>query len=252
MTAKILKRVLLGCAALGAILSGVVAFASAAPPAPSFSLTVTNDNQNVTRGTTGVFTISISRSNFPGSITVTVAGTPSGATATLTPSSTTGNSTTLQVATSATTPLGSYPLTVTGKSGSQSASTTAHLTVSAGSSGKNFQIAGTLDRSLAPAVTGYLNLALTNPNNQPLAITNLTVSLTGTSRSGCSTGNFAVGQFSGSYPLTVPANATRTLSQLGVAQSMWPTVTMQDLPVNQDACKSTSLTLSYVGTGQGA
>ena len=114
-----------------------------------------------------------------------------------------------------------------------------------------FTIIGTLDRSLAPGVTGFLDLSIANPNNQPISITNLTVSLTGTSKPGCTTSNFSVAQLNGAYPFTVPANSTRTLSQLGIAQSARPRVTMVDLPVNQDVCKTTGLTLGYSGTGQG-
>jgi hypothetical protein len=150
--------------------------------------------------------------------------------------------------TSLSTPLGSYSPVIKGTSGLISATTTAHLTVSAGQ-GKEFAIAGSLDRTLAPGVTGFLDLALTNPNNQPINITNLTVSVTGTSKVGCATNNFSVTQFSGTYPLTVPANSVRTLSQLGVAQAQRPRVTMINLPVSQDMCKSTNLTLSYSGTG---
>jgi hypothetical protein len=49
----------------------------------------------------------------------------------------------------------------------------------------------------------------------------------------------------------VPANSTATLGGLGGAASAMPRVKMLDLPVNQDACKSAQLALSYAGTGQG-
>jgi Predicted membrane protein len=218
---------------------------------PGFTLSVSPANLNVPAGASGSYAVTISRVAFSGSVAFSVSGLPAHSSGAFSPPSTTGNSTTLTVSTTASTTLGSYTLTVTGKSGATTATAPAHLTVSA-AQGKNFTITGSADRLLAPGVTGSLNVALTNPNNQPISVTNLAVSLTGTSRSACTTSNFAVGQFSGSYPLTVPANTTRTLSQLGVPQSGWPTVTMKDLPVNQDACKSTTLTLSYTGTGQGA
>lgn len=218
---------------------------------PGFSLSVSPANLNVPAGTSGNYSVTINRVSFTGSVSFSVSGLPAHSSAAFSPPSTTGNSTTLTVSTAASTTLGSYTLNVTGKSGATTATAPAHLTVSA-AQGKNFTITGSADRLLAPGVTGRLNLALTNPNNQPISVTNLAVSLTGTSKASCTPSNFAVGQFSGSYPLTVPANTTRTLSQLGVPQSGWPTVTMKDLPVNQDACKSTTLALSYTGTGQGA
>jgi hypothetical protein len=75
--------------------------------------------------------------------------------------------------------------------------------------------------------------------------------VTGTSKAACTTSNYSVTQFSGSYPITVPANATRTLSQLGVAQAQRPKVTMLNLPVNQDVCKTAGVTLGLSGTGTG-
>jgi hypothetical protein len=43
----------------------------------------------------------------------------------------------------------------------------------------------------------------------------------------------------------------KTLWQLGIPPSAWPKVKMINLPTNQDACKNTSLSLGYTGTGQG-
>lgn len=223
---------------------------TAAPPTPGFTLAVSPSNQNVKAGTSTTFTVTINRRLFILPITFTVSGLPASTTAGFSPSPTGGGTTTLTVTTTLSTPQGSNDLLITGTSGAFHATTTAHLTVSAGQ-GKQFAISGSLDRSLAPGVTGYLDLTLTNPNNQPMDVTNLTVSITGTSKSGCATSNFSVTQFSGTYPLTVPANSTKTLSQLGVAQQFRPRVTMIDLPVNQDICKNTGLTLGYTGTGQG-
>jgi hypothetical protein len=223
---------------------------TAAPPTPGFLLDVSPSNQNVKAGTSTSYTVTITRRLFILPITFTVSGLPASTTASFSPSPTGGGSTTLTVTTTLSTPLGSNDLLITGTSGSFHATTTAHLTVSAGQ-GKQFAISGSLDRSLAPGVTGFLDLALTNPNNQPMDITNLTVSITGTSKAGCATSNFSVTQFSGTYPVTLPANSTKTLSQLGVAQPFRPQVTMIDLPVNQDVCKNTGLTLGYTGTGQG-
>jgi hypothetical protein len=213
---------------------------------------VSPSTTNTPAGTVATYAVTVTRTNFTGSINFSVTGTPPTSGVSFTPPSTTGNTTSLQVSTSAATTVGSYTLTITGTSGSTTASTVAQLTVSAAAhDNRAFTITGTLDRSLAPGVTGFLDLSITNPNNQPISITNLTVSLTGTSKPGCATSNFSVAQLSGAYPFTVPANSTRTLSQLGIAQSVRPRVTMIDLPVNQDVCKTTGLTLGYSGTGQG-
>jgi hypothetical protein len=222
----------------------------AAAPTPGFTLAASPANLNLQAGTSGSFTIMITRRLFTLPIAFSVTGLPFAATATFVPSATAGSSVTLNISTSLTTPAGSNDLVVRGTSGSFSATTTAHLTVSAGQ-GQNFGLSGSADRLLAPGVSGFIDVAITNPNNQPLNVTSLTVSVTGTSQPGCSTSNFSVTQFSGAYPITVPANATRTLSQLGIAQAQRPKVTMLDLPVNQDICQNTGITLGFTGTGSG-
>lgn len=224
---------------------------AAATPS-SFTLTVTNDNVNTTQGEIGVFAISISRRNLTASISFSVTGTPPGATATFTPASTTGNSTTLQVATSPTTPLGSYTVTVKGTAGSITSTVPAHFSVSAAKQGKNFTIGGDVTQPLAPGVTAPINLSLSNPNNQTLQVSSLAVTVRATSRSSCGVDNFSVRQFTGTYPIAVPANSTRTLAQLGVQTSKMPALTFIDKPVNQDACKNVTLTLGYAGTGSGS
>jgi hypothetical protein len=118
--------------------------------------------------------------------------------------------------------------------------------------GRAFTISGTLDRSLFIGSTGRLNLAIAAPRGGTLNVTDLAVRVTGTSNTNCTAGNFTVTQYSGSYPLTVPGGSTRTLQQLGVPRSVWPAVTLLDLPVNQDACKNVAVTLTYAGTGQGS
>jgi hypothetical protein len=222
---------------------------TAAPSA--FSLSVSPATISTPAGTTATYAVSVTRTNFTGSINFSVTGTPPSSGASFTPPSTVGNTTSLQVSTSTATTLASYDLTITGTSGSKTASTVAHLTVSAAQGGNPFTITGTLDRLLAPGVTGLLNLSLANPNNQTLSITNLTVAITGTNKPGCpADGNYSLAQFSGTYPLTVPANSSRTLAQL-TAQTNFPKITMNDLASNQDVCKGAVLSLSYSGTGQG-
>ncbi|MCU1657694.1 MAG: hypothetical protein JWO57_2350 [Pseudonocardiales bacterium] len=237
----------------GSLSHSITAGLTVAPPPSKFSLTVSPSTINAPAGTVATYTVTVERTNFIGSIAFSVTGTPSNSGASFTPSSTTGNTTSLQVSTSASTTLGSYSLTVRGSSGTTTATAVAQMTVSGSQGGTPFAIAGTLDRALAPGVTGSLNLSLTNPNNQQLSITNLSVAITSTSKPGCTKeNNFSAVQFSGTYPVIVPANSTKTLSQLGVSQAAWPKITMIDLPSNQDICKSTGLSLSYSGTGQGS
>jgi hypothetical protein len=224
----------------------------------SFSLSVTPASVTVPAGSTAVYTLTITRTNFTGPVTLGVAGgLPAGAAASFSPNPTTGGSTTLQISTSATaTPDGTSTIYVVGSaaigSSTRYAYAQAQLVVSA--SRKPFAITGDLPARLAPGVAPVpLDLVLQNPNNQSLAITNLTVTVAGTSAgAACDSSNFTVVQFTGPYPVTVAAGQTASLSQLGVPSAYWPRVGMLDLPRNQDACKGVSITLSYSGAGQGA
>lgn len=107
---------------------------------------------------------------------------------------------------------------------------------------------------LWPGVSAPVDLALTNPSSQPITVSSLKVALVrisaphATGALPCSAADFGVRQFSGSYPLTVPARATVHLSALGVSAALQPQVTMLDRPVDQDGCEGATLTLSYSGT----
>jgi hypothetical protein len=226
---------------------------AAAAAKAGFTLSVSDPNINVPAGSQGAEQLTITRTGgFTGAVTLSVAGLPSYVAGSLTPNPVTGGSSTLTLQPAQSAVQGSLNLTVTGTaSGAASVSASIHLTVSAGQN-KQFTISGSLDRQLYPGGTGSLNLALTNPNNQPMSISTLAVSVAQVSKAGCSPAvDFGVTQFSGSYPLTVPANSTRTLSQLSVPPANWPKVTMIDRPVNQDACKNATLTLSFTGSGAG-
>jgi hypothetical protein len=93
---------------------------AAVPPPPNFSLTVTPSTQTVAAGSATTSTASIVALNgFGGVVTLSASGLPAGATPSFVPATVTGaGSSTLTVTTSATTPLGTYPVTITGKSGS--------------------------------------------------------------------------------------------------------------------------------------
>lgn len=94
-----------------------------------------------------------------------------------------------------------------------------------------------------------IDLAVTNPNDRPLHVTALGVTVTGTSRTGCTAADFTVRQYAGSYPLTVSARAHDVrLTSLGVPPAALPTVAMLDRPGDQDACKGATLQLSYTGS----
>lgn len=96
-----------------------------------FSLSDSPASATVNAGSSATSTISTAvTSGSAETVTFSVAGLPSGATATFNPASVTaGGSSTLTVATASSTPSGSYPITVTGASASATHSATFTLTV---------------------------------------------------------------------------------------------------------------------------
>jgi hypothetical protein len=100
-------------------------------PQGDFSLTATPSSQTVPPGTGTSYSVSVAASNgFNGVVTFSVTGLPSGATASFNPSSVAGSgSSTLSVSTSGSTPMGSYPLTITATSGNLTHSTQVTLAV---------------------------------------------------------------------------------------------------------------------------
>ena len=50
---------------------------------------------------------------------------------------------------------------------------------------------------------------------------------------------------------TVPANSTKSLSDLGLAKAKWPTVSMLETNANQDGCKGAKLTFAFTGVAAG-
>jgi hypothetical protein len=222
------------------------------PLSSSLTMSTTPASVTMAPGATAVFTVQLARTNFPGSVTFAVlGGLPSGARATFAPNPTTGNSSALQITTPATASDGSFTLYLV-SSGKDPGGTTRYAYASVGlviaKAGNPFTISGNLPGALA------------NPNKKPLSVTNLTVTVKTVTRTAyaiahnqpCTTADYAVTQYSGSYPLTVPANGSASLSSLGVSTSARPQVSMLNTALNQDGCKGATLALAYSGSGQGS
>jgi PKD repeat protein len=98
-----------------------------------FSLSATPSSRTVMPGGTAGYSATITGANqFTGTVAINVTGLPAGATAAFVPDHVTGSgSTALTVATSSSTPVGSYQLTITGTSGTLTRSTTVTLVVNA-------------------------------------------------------------------------------------------------------------------------
>ena len=113
-------------ATLSTIRSEVAALIAAAQP--GFSVAAVPSSQTVVQGGSADFSATVSRTGgFSDPVTLSVTGVPAGATATFSPNP--SDSSTLTIATSSTTPAGTYPLTITGAAGATTHSTSATLVV---------------------------------------------------------------------------------------------------------------------------
>ncbi|HET6876318.1 MAG TPA: hypothetical protein VFH38_02180 [Jatrophihabitans sp.] len=224
------KRVLLAVVSLGLLLVGGSVYAAfAAPSKPDIAMQVAPASQSVARGSSAIYTVTVTSLNgFTGSVVLTAGGQPSGATASFTPTSvklTSGAAATasLNISTSSSTPVGAYTLTISGSSGSGgskvSASVTAGLTV-------NYPLSGALKMSATPDsvsmspgdtavytvqlvrtnLTGPVTLGVTGGLPNDSSVTSTPTSITGNSAtlqiSTKSSTNEAT------YPLTLVASGT--------------------------------------------
>lgn len=99
--------------------------------APDFSIAASPASQTVTRGSSTTYTVTVGALNgFTGTVSLSVSGLPSRATASFNPSSIAGSgSSTLTITTASKTPAGTKTLTITGTSGALSHATTVSLVV---------------------------------------------------------------------------------------------------------------------------
>jgi hypothetical protein len=113
-----------------------------------------------------------------------------------------------------------------------------------------FRISGKA-KGLQPGMPRPLDLTLTNGSPLKVSLTGLRVNATSVSaprstrQLPCTLADFAMQQFTGAYPLVLPASSTRTLSSLGVPTAKQPQVMLIDRRRNQDGCQGAKVTLTY-------
>lgn len=225
---------------------------------PSTSLTLTADPDEVTvpQGAKTAVGLTVERVGAHGAVHLGVDGLPPGTRASLVPRRLRPgqNRSRLVVRVGRNTPTGTYPLTVTARSGATTGTVTVTLHVTGG--GEPFTISGDLGEELYPGATVPLNLSFTNPNRVPIQVTDVQVAIDhiDADHPGCTVDpNYAVAQFSGDYAtLVVPARRTTSLDDLGVPSTAWPQVSMVETNTNQNACLGAVLTLTYTGSARRA
>jgi hypothetical protein len=118
----------------------------------------------------------------------------------------------------------------------------------------SFTGAGDVLAPLEPGMWQPVDVVLSNPNRASIEVTNLATAVervsapNATPSQPCSLADFAVQQYTGSYPLTIPGLSSRSLVSLGVPEISWPEVQLVNRPVNQDGCQGATVTLAYGGT----
>jgi hypothetical protein len=150
------------------------------PGTPDFSISSSPSSLFVTRGSSGTSTLRLtSLGGFAGTVTLSLAVSPSGPTVSVNPVTVTvsaggSGTSTLTVSTQLTTPLGNYTVTETGNSGSLSHSATIQVAVRVM---PDFSISGSPSSITLPrSSSGTFNLALTSLNGYSGTV-NLSVSV---------------------------------------------------------------------------
>lgn len=187
-------------------------FVTSAPFAstPDFSIIATPSTRAVTPGTTAQYTTTITPSaGFTGVVNLSASGLPAGAVANFNPSSISitdaaSKSSTLTITTTGGTPLGDFPVTITGTAGSTVHTTQVMLKVISSSS-----IDLSVSKSVSPnpgQVNASLTYHVTVTNNGPAAATNVNVTDTLPSGVAFTSSSTTQGSCSGSGPVTCALN----------------------------------------------
>ncbi|MFL6164426.1 MAG: hypothetical protein ACJ74U_19700 [Jatrophihabitantaceae bacterium] len=186
---------------------------------PGLTLQVAPASQTVTRGQSVTYTVSVTPTNgFTGTVALTSAGLPAGASGAFSPTSlaistTSAATSTLTVAASSTATLGSSSFTITGTSGKVDGSVSATLSVSAALTSSLALSATPSTVTMAPGATAVYTVALTRQNfTDPVTLAvfgGLPAGATATFSPNPAAGNSATVQVTtpatandGTYPLT--------------------------------------------------
>ena len=184
---------------------------------PDFSLAATPASQSVNQGSTATYTVTESVfDNYSNTVTFSVSGLPAGASPTFTPPTLSGAGTSsLSITTLATTPLGSYPLTITGTDGvlTHTASatlviTTPDFSLTAAPASQTVVVGNTANyTATVTALNGYAGTVSFSVSGLPAGAspTFTPPSVTGSGSSGLAITTTAGTTPSGSYPLVITA-----------------------------------------------
>jgi endoglucanase len=188
-------------------------YSGATPPQPDFALSANPTSVNVTRGLTANSAITITRTGgFTGSVALSASGLPTGVTASFSPASTTGTSSTVTFTASATATLGPATVTITGTSGGQTRPTTISLMVVAQPTPDFSLAANPTSLTINRGASGMSTIAITRTGgftgSVALSASGLPAGVTASFNPASTTGNASA--------LTLAASNTATTGQATV------------------------------------
>jgi hypothetical protein len=232
-------------------------------PQPNFTISAVPASQVALVGGDDVtYDISIARTGgFSGPVTLSQSGVPDKTDAVFAPATIPAGQTTgrLTVTTTDKTKNGVYSIVISGQNGSLIRTAGVSLSVEPSA---EFTISGNADAGrLFPGAIRPVDPLVANPNKKALDLSAIQVALQSVSKAGCATTNFQLAQPAASaYPIRLGASAAaQPLSSLIQAshptwsvaqvQSAMPTIKMLNAASNQDACKNTTLSFKYTGSG---
>jgi uncharacterized membrane protein len=221
----------------------------------NFILTPRPSAQNVTESDTANYSFLISRGGgFTGPVALSASGLPNGASAVFTPNPVPGSATTasLVITTNNSVKPGRYPILVTGLGTSGATQITRATTVALNVEEKKpLSVTSDPVAGLAPGTEKPVDLSLKNSHNFEIQVVEVALALDPhSSEPGCEVSdNFEVEQMAASrYPLSLPADTTLSLSDLGVPESDMPRVRMLNTSFDQEACKGAEISFRHSGT----
>jgi endoglucanase len=228
---------------------------------PDFALSANPSSLTINRGASGTSAITIARSaGFADSVALSAAGLPSGVTASFSPASTTGTTSTLTLSASTTAVTGPATITITGAGGGLTHATTISLTINgpdfslssspsslvvnrgaSGASTVTITRSGGFTGSVAFSATGLPSgvTATFNPTSATGASTVLTLAASSTAT--LTTASVTVTGSSGTLSHTTPI--TLTISAPDFSLSASPTT----VTVDQGATSSTTINVARTG-----
>jgi endoglucanase len=144
------STVTVSCTGGGLTRTVTIALTITAATTPELTLSANPTSVTANRGASGSSTLTLTRTNFTSSVTLTAAGLPTGVAAAFNPPSTTGTSSIVTFASSATATLGTAAVTVTATGGGLTRTATISLTVGPASTGGNGGVTATPVASTSP------------------------------------------------------------------------------------------------------